>query len=106
MPTTVAQYGLLAPLTPLSDIEDQMRAGHRYYNRLIEIERTRRTETRALLDAQVLSHVETVRGHRASRRPTARPVGTDSGRDDRPAPNARGNARPREEYDSLRGDHP
>lgn len=38
----IYEYGLLPPTTNAELVEDQMRAGHRYYNALIEIERERR----------------------------------------------------------------
>lgn len=40
--TRVAKYGLLRPVQGEHEVRAQMRAGHRYYNDLIALERTRR----------------------------------------------------------------
>lgn len=47
MSTLVYRYGLLPPTLNGDVVDEQMRAGHRYYNQLIEIERWRRQEYRS-----------------------------------------------------------
>ena len=49
MTARVYEYGLLDPTYNAQLVADQMRAGHRYRNVLVEIERDRRTEVRNLL---------------------------------------------------------
>lgn len=52
MSTYVYRYGLSAPFDDDADrVWDQLRASHRYYNTLIEIERARRAALRAILSA-------------------------------------------------------
>ncbi len=43
------EYGLLDPTANAQLVSDQMRLAHRYYNRLVEIERDRRTEIAKIL---------------------------------------------------------
>ena len=43
------EYGLLDPTANAQLVDDQMRAAHRYYNQLVEIERERRAEIAAIL---------------------------------------------------------
>jgi len=43
MPTTVFRFGLLPPLTHAETVGEQIRAAHTYQNKLIELERNRRT---------------------------------------------------------------
>lgn len=45
---TTFKYGLLAPITNLDLVRDQIKRGHNYQNALIEIERWRRNEIRTL----------------------------------------------------------
>ena len=49
MSTRVYQYGLRPPDVLPERVRQQMRAGHTYYNKLIELERLRRDEMRAAL---------------------------------------------------------
>ncbi len=49
MPTKVYQYGLLAPVENEEQIRSQLRAVHTYRNKLVEIERARRTALRQAL---------------------------------------------------------
>lgn len=50
MPTVVYKFRLLrSPLQQADVVADQMRLAHRYYNKLVEIERERRDEIRAVL---------------------------------------------------------
>jgi hypothetical protein len=51
----VYRYGLLPPITEAQRVADQMSLGHRYSNRLVEIERSRRARARAILG----SHADT-----------------------------------------------
>lgn len=50
MTTRVYQYGLLAPTSSAELVREQMRAGHRYYNDLIAIERGQRAAVRLLIE--------------------------------------------------------
>jgi len=53
------EYGLLDPTSNMKLISDQMSAGHRYYNKLVEIDRGRRAEISTILaghpDTEVLA---------------------------------------------------
>ena len=54
----VYQYGLLQPTTGQDLVWTQLRSAHRYYNRLIEIERERRAAYRAFRSAHGLADLE------------------------------------------------
>jgi hypothetical protein len=49
--TLVYKYGLLPPTMGLSVVDEQLGLAHRYYNRLIEIERIRRTAGREMVSS-------------------------------------------------------
>ena len=61
MPTLVYKYGLRRPTANAKLVDEQMLLAHRYYNRLIEIERTRREEVEAVLSSHIdVAPLETV----------------------------------------------
>lgn len=49
MQTKVYKFGLLAPMQNEELVKTQMRNGHVYYNKLVELERKRRADVRAVL---------------------------------------------------------
>lgn len=85
------RYGLRAPTQGADLVAEQMRAAHRYRNRLVELERVRRAKMRELeagdgrlcalaeecqaLDAEVLRLVEAIKEHRQQTRTRTEPPG-------------------------------
>src|SRR5690606_34653133 len=49
----IYEYGLLPPMLNAQLVDEQMRAGHRYRNTLVEIERERRERVAAVLSGHV-----------------------------------------------------
>lgn len=57
-PSRVYEYGCLDPIEGLEKIEEQLRLAHRYRNRLVEIERQRRTAYRELIASSGHANLE------------------------------------------------
>jgi hypothetical protein len=75
----VFQYGLRKPIAGEEALREQLLLAHRYYNKLVEIERTRRAAVRAFEDAETRAKLEdaaeatrvaavAVKAHRAKHR--------------------------------------